>query len=103
VSTHEPQHTEELRIMRPAHVFKRVGLSAETIRQLELRDEFPRRVQLALRSTGWIESEIEAWLRERIAKRDEERAQGIERINRQIRGIAASNRQRKPARFGAAA
>jgi len=47
-----------------------VSFSKSHIDLLEKRGEFPRRVQLGTRRAGWVEEEIEAWLRERIARRD---------------------------------
>ena len=45
------------------------GLSRSTIYELIRRNEFPQPVPLGLRAVGWIDSEIKAWLKERIASR----------------------------------
>ena len=44
------------------------------IDRLEKAGKFPKRVQLAPNSVGWVENEILAWLAERIAARDREAA-----------------------------
>jgi predicted DNA-binding transcriptional regulator AlpA len=36
-----------------------------TIYRLEARGEFPRRRQLAGNAIGWLESEVDAWIRSR--------------------------------------
>jgi prophage regulatory protein len=35
------------------------------IYRLESEGRFPRRIKLGIRAVGWIESEVEAWIRER--------------------------------------
>ena len=37
--------------------------------RLEREGKVPRRVQISKRAVGWLESEIEAWLRERAEAR----------------------------------
>ena len=39
------------------------------IARLEAAGMFPKRVQLGPGRVGWVEEEIEEWMRERIAKR----------------------------------
>ena len=50
--------------------FKGIGYSRMHIDRLEKRGTFPRRVHLGPAMVGWIESEIEDWLAERVAERD---------------------------------
>jgi len=38
------------------------------IYRLESEGRFPRRIKLGVRAVGWIESEIEAWIRKRAAQ-----------------------------------
>ena len=57
-----------MRVLRWAQVRARVQLSRSTITRLEHRGAFPRRVRLSGNSVGWIDAEIETWLRERIAE-----------------------------------
>lgn len=44
----------------------RVGLSRSAIYLAVSRAEFARPVQLGARAVGWLESEIEEWIRERV-------------------------------------
>ena len=53
-------------ILRLPQVRLRVGLSRSSIYQKISRQEFPRPVQLGIRSVGWLESEIERWIEERV-------------------------------------
>jgi prophage regulatory protein len=43
------------------------------IYQLEAEREFPSRVRIGLRAVGWVESEVQVWLANRLEKH---RAQG---------------------------
>lgn len=53
-------------ILRLPQVKVRVGLSRSGIYQKISRQEFPRPVQLGARAVGWLESEIETWIEERV-------------------------------------
>jgi prophage regulatory protein len=53
-------------ILRLPAVKTRVGLSRSAIYLAISRAEFPRPVQLGARAVGWLESEIEEWIRERV-------------------------------------
>lgn len=61
---------EAVRILRKAEVERRTGFSAATIYRKSKAGTFPKPVQLGANSSGWIESEIEAWLAQRVAERD---------------------------------
>lgn len=43
------------------------SLSGSTIYRLISQSDFPKQIKLSERSSGWIASEIEQWLEERIA------------------------------------
>lgn len=57
----------ELRILRRKQVEDRVGLSCSTLYAGIAAGTFPKPIQLGAQSVGWLESEIDAWLRERVA------------------------------------
>jgi len=60
-------------IIRLPVILERSGLSRSTIYLMMSRDEFPASVSLGERAVGWIESEFEQWLEDRIAaSRDEQ-------------------------------
>jgi len=54
-----------MRFLRIEEVMSRVGLSRPTIWRMERDNEFPRRHQLGRNSVGWLEGEIENWIRSR--------------------------------------
>ncbi|MYG37426.1 MAG: AlpA family transcriptional regulator [Gemmatimonadetes bacterium] len=62
-STHPPT-----RFLRLPEVMARTGLSRSTIYVRLEEGRFPRPVSLGGRAVGWIESEIEEWMRNRIAE-----------------------------------
>jgi prophage regulatory protein len=53
-------------ILRLPEVKERVGLSRSAIYLAVSREEFPRPVRLGARAVGWLESEIEEWIRQRV-------------------------------------
>ena len=57
-------------ILRRKQVEQRTGLSRSTIYLHIQEGTFPRPINLGARSVGWLENEIEAWLTERIERRD---------------------------------
>ena len=54
-------------ILRLPAVKTRTGLSRSTIYLRVSQGTFPRPVSLGGRAVGWLESEIQSWLAERIA------------------------------------
>ena len=55
------------RIVRLPDVQARTGLSRSTIYVRVAAGSFPKAVQLGGRAVGWIESEVDAWIRQQIA------------------------------------
>ena len=53
-------------ILRLPEVKIRVGLSRSAIYLAISRAEFPRPVHLGARAVGWLESEVEDWIGERV-------------------------------------
>ena len=53
------------RFLRMEHVIAEVGLSKATINRLHRRGDFPPKVQITSRSTGWWEGDIVAWKADR--------------------------------------
>jgi len=56
-------------IQRWPVVFGRVGFCRSYVHKLILKGEFPQPIKLGQRASGWLESEIDAWLEERINSR----------------------------------
>ena len=61
-----------MRILRKPEVVHRVGLSGMEIWRREKAGRFPRRVRLGPQSVGWVEAEIDAYLEQLVAARDDE-------------------------------
>jgi len=53
-------------ILRLPSVRARTGLSRSTIYLRISEDRFPKPISLGGRAVGWIESEIDEWLKEQI-------------------------------------
>ena len=56
-----------IRIIRMADVQARTGLARSTIYVRVADGSFPQPIRLGARAVGWIESEVDAWIREQIA------------------------------------
>ncbi|MEW6441889.1 MAG: AlpA family transcriptional regulator [bacterium] len=56
----------EERILRLREVRERTGLARSSLYQQIAQGKFPRQIRLGLRSAGWLESEVNAWIAERI-------------------------------------
>ena len=61
-----------MRILRKPEVVHRVGLSGMEIWRREKAGRFPRRVRLGPQSVGWVEAEIDDYLEQLVATRDDE-------------------------------
>ena len=59
--------SRQVRFLRLPEVLARTGLSRSTIYVRLEQGRFPRPVSLGGRAVGWIESEVDGWIRERIA------------------------------------
>ncbi len=57
-------------ILRLPEVIKLTGLSRSAIYDLIAKKLFPKQIKLTTRSSGWIKSEVEQWICDRIADRD---------------------------------
>lgn len=53
---------------------KGIGYSRTQLWRLERESKFPKRVPLGGNRHGWLESEIDDWIRSRVADRDQEAA-----------------------------
>ncbi len=55
------------RVLRITQVQARTGLSRSSIYVRVANGSFPKPIRLGARAIGWIESEVDAWIREQIA------------------------------------
>ncbi|MDE0125698.1 MAG: AlpA family transcriptional regulator [Bryobacterales bacterium] len=67
MTEHERTANPPTRFLRLPEVQDRTGLSRSTIYVRLDQGLFPRPVSLGSRAVGWIETEVEAWMREQIA------------------------------------
>ena len=63
--TDAPEHPTVL--LRPRDVIARCGISRSTLYALVGRGEFPAQVRITNNTVGFVEAEVEQWLRDRIA------------------------------------
>ena len=54
-----------VRILRMPDVINRTGLSRSTIYAFSRAGQFPGQVSLGCRAVGWVEDDVEEWLRSR--------------------------------------
>lgn len=58
-------------ILKMPEVIRATGLARSTIYKLISENRFPKQIKLTSFSSGWLQSEIEAWIADRIsASRD---------------------------------
>ena len=68
VDESEDARPPAVRILRPSQVLARTGLSKSTLYELVARGSFPSPIRISGRATGWIEVEVDAWIRGRVAE-----------------------------------
>lgn len=66
----ETATTAPLRILRLPEVEDRTGLKRASLYRRASEGTFPRPVRLGANSSGWIESEVDSWIADRVAQRD---------------------------------
>jgi prophage regulatory protein len=59
---------ENQRVLRLPQVCAATGLGRSFIYQLQAQNRFPKRIKIGVRAVGWLESEVQQWLTERIAQ-----------------------------------
>jgi len=63
------QQTSPRRIIRLPEVVKRTGLPRASIYQQMAQGSFPKPIAISLRSRGWVASEVDGWIEQRIVAR----------------------------------
>lgn len=53
------------RLLRKREAADRLGVNPRTLERWEKAGQFPARVRVGANTTGWLESDLEAWLLER--------------------------------------
>ena len=54
-----------MRLLRTNEIIRRTGLSRSTLWRLEGEGKFPKRRQIGPGSVGWVECEIDEWIKSR--------------------------------------
>ncbi|WP_416220927.1 helix-turn-helix transcriptional regulator [Bdellovibrio sp. SKB1291214] len=57
-------------ILRLSEVSDKVGLTRSSIYRFLKTGCFPKPINLSSRSVGWLESEVNLWIEQRVAARD---------------------------------
>ena len=65
------KNTNLMRFLRLPEVIQISGYRRTSIYEMIKAGNFPAQVYLGPRATGWVESEVEAWMQERIDARDQ--------------------------------
>ena len=65
-TTDRTENEPATRFLRRPEVTARTGLSRSTIQVRLAEGRFPRPVSLGSRAVGWIEAEVDEWIRQRI-------------------------------------
>ena len=64
-----------MKLLRIAAVLERTGLGRRTLYSEISAGRFPRPIQLTARNVGWLETDVDRWIQERVqAARDQEAA-----------------------------
>ena len=66
-----------MRILRSPEVQSRAGYSGMHLSRLEKAGKFPKRIKLGPNSVGWLEEEVDDWIAQKMAARDEEEASKV--------------------------
>jgi prophage regulatory protein len=84
MNTTTPNRLPTSRILRLPDVINRTLLRRTMIYQLEALGDFPTKLKLGCRAVGWVESEVDAWLKARANSRRVRTP-----VNRKDRSMAA--------------
>lgn len=60
-----------MKILRCKEVEKKLSIGHSKIYRMIEENQFPRPIKLGPKSVGWLESEIDEWVQEKIDERDE--------------------------------
>ena len=60
------------KILKVKEVAEELNVSVQQIYKLVSKGKFPKPIKLGERGSGWLTSEIDAWLQSRVDARDEE-------------------------------
>lgn len=64
------QTEQNEKILRLGAVLDKTGISRSSLYNMIKDGLFPKPVSIGIRSSGWIQSEVNAWIQERIIHRN---------------------------------
>ena len=64
----DPEDAFPVRMLRLSAVLARTGLSRSTMYKLIREGSFPKPVRLGAQAAGWVEAEVDGWIRGRVAE-----------------------------------
>ena len=86
------------RLMRMSEVLSLTGIkSRSTVYELQASGDFPQAVRLTGKAIGFVESEVDAWIRSRIEARPAPEAMPPTRPARRYRSATATQTATRPA------
>lgn len=62
-------HQQPAEVLRIKGVMRHTGLSRSSIYDLVKKKQFPAPVKLGMRASGWLQTEVNAWLNNKAAQR----------------------------------
>jgi prophage regulatory protein len=65
-TSHLPSATASARVLRLKEVCRVTGLGRSFIYQLQAERRFPHSIRIGVRAVGWLEGEVQEWLKGRI-------------------------------------
>lgn len=63
-----------IKLIKLPEVIKNTGFSKSHIYDQVKKGNFPKQVNLTAGSSAWVESEVDEWIADKIAERDQEAA-----------------------------
>ncbi len=65
-----------MRILRIKEVIEKTSIGRTKLYEMMDAGDFPRSIKLGARSVGWVETEVDGWIKSRIMERDQIRCTG---------------------------
>lgn len=69
MDTPHAQASTPIQVLRLPEVCKVTGLCRSLIYQMQAEHRFPKGIKLGVRSVGWLQSEVQSWLEQRVSTR----------------------------------
>ncbi|HBP6664557.1 MULTISPECIES: helix-turn-helix transcriptional regulator [Pseudomonadaceae] len=66
----EHKFAKQPRLIRRPEVRERVGLSTSTLYEMIAAGDFPAPIPIGRQAVAWLESEVDAWIEQKIKQRD---------------------------------